>query len=105
MIKKSVLPLVIALSVVMFLCVAGIAAEPAGNKAGAKIDINTASAAELMALDGIGKAYAEKIVEYRKTNGPFKTPEDIMKVAGIGKVTWEKNKDKITAGAPPTAAK
>jgi competence protein ComEA len=105
MIKKSILPLVIALVVGMFLSVICIAAEPVGNKPTAKIDINTASAAELVSLDGIGKAYAEKIVAYRKANGPFKTTEDIMKVVGIGKATWEKNKDKITVGAPTTAAK
>ena len=105
MIKKSVLSLVIALFVGMFLSVICIAAEPVVNKPAAKIDINTASATELIALDGIGKVYAEKIVEYRKANGPFKTAEDITKVVGIGKATWEKNKDKITVGAPPTAAK
>lgn len=105
MIKKSVLSLVLALSVGMFLSVVCIAAEPVGNKPVVKIDINTASATELIALDGIGKAYAEKILEYRKANGPFKTAEDIMKVDGIGKATFEKNKDKITVGAPSAAAK
>lgn len=99
MIRKSVLNLVMALSVVMFLSVICIAAEPVANKPPAKIDINTASAAELDALDGIGKSYANRIVEYRKANGPFKTTEDIMKVNGIGKAIFEKNKDKITVGA------
>jgi competence protein ComEA len=81
------------------------AAEPVGSKPETKIDINTASAAELMALDGIGKVYAERIVEYRKANGPFKAAEDIMKVDGIGKATWEKIKEKITTGAPSTTKK
>lgn len=105
MIRKSVLPLLIALCVGMFLSVVCMAAEPVGIKPEVKIDINTASATELMVLDGIGKVYAERIVEYRKANGPFKTAEDIMKVDGIGKATWEKNKDKITVGAPSTAKK
>jgi competence protein ComEA len=106
MIRKSVLSLVIAVFVGLFLSAVCIAAEPVVNKPAAKLDINTASAAELIALDGIGKSYADRIVEYRKANGPFKTAEDIMKVSGIGKATWEKLKDKITAGAvaPATAA-
>jgi competence protein ComEA len=97
--------LLISLSLGMFLSVVCMAAEPAAVKPEVKIDINTASAAELMVLDGIGKVYAERIVEYRNANGPFKTAEDIMKVNGIGKAIWEKNKDKITVGAPSTAKK
>lgn len=62
----------------------------------AKVNINTASKAELMKLDGIGPAVAEKIIEYRKTHGPFKKPEDIRKIQGIGKALWEKNREMIT---------
>ncbi len=43
-----------------------------------KIDINKASAEELVQLKGIGPKIAERIVEYRDKNGPFKKPEDIM---------------------------
>ena len=48
-----------------------------------------------MELDRVGAKYAQRIVEYRETVGPFKKPEDIMNVKGIGKRTWEANKDKI----------
>ena len=61
-----------------------------------KININTASAEELVTLNGIGESYAVKIVEYRKAYGPFKAPEEIMNVKGIGAKTYEQNKDKIT---------
>ena len=61
-----------------------------------KININTASAEELVTLNGVGESYAVKIVEYRKANGPFKSPEEIMNVKGIGAKTYEQNKDKIT---------
>lgn len=71
--------------------------EPAatGQVAVAKININTASREELMELKGVGPAYADRIIEYRKALGPFQRPEDIMKVKGIGEKTWEANKDII----------
>ena len=60
-----------------------------------KVNINTASVEQLMTLERVGAKYAQRIVEYRETIGPFENPEDIMKVKGIGKRTWEANKDRI----------
>ncbi|WP_319409933.1 helix-hairpin-helix domain-containing protein [uncultured Desulfosarcina sp.] len=60
-----------------------------------KVNINTASVEQLMQLDRVGANYAQRIVEYRENNGPFKAPEEIMNVKGIGKKTWEANKDRI----------
>lgn len=62
------------------------------------IDINTADADTLDLLPGIGPAYAQRIIEYRSANGPFRTVEDIMDVSGIGEKTFAKMKDLITAG-------
>jgi competence protein ComEA len=62
----------------------------------AKININKASVEELVQLQKIGPKYAERIVAFRDANGPFQTPEDIMKVPGIGPKTFEKNKDLIS---------
>ncbi len=61
-----------------------------------KININTASADELTQLKGVGEKKAAAIIEYRDTNGPFKLPEDLLKVSGIGPKTFEANKDRIT---------
>ncbi|NVM21534.1 MAG: ComEA family DNA-binding protein [Desulfobacterales bacterium] len=61
-----------------------------------KININQASVEELTQLIHIGPKYAERIVRYREEQGPFKNPEDIINVQGIGLKTWEANKDKIT---------
>lgn len=61
-----------------------------------KININTASAAALESLNGIGPKLAERIIEYRNANGSFKSPEQIKDVKGIGDKTFEKFKDEIT---------
>lgn len=63
---------------------------------GEKININTATVEELVNLKRIGPKYAERIVQYRETNGPFVKVEDIMMVKGIGPKTLEVNKDVIT---------
>jgi competence protein ComEA len=61
-----------------------------------KINVNTASAEELTALPGIGKAYADRIVEYREKNGPFKKVDDLLNVRGIGEKTLERIRDRVT---------
>ncbi len=65
-----------------------------------KININTASEKELTQLDGIGTAKAAAIVKYREENGLFGTPEDLMKVKGIGEKIFGANKDRIAIGHP-----
>lgn len=76
------------------------AAAPAGTGAGGEqlIDINTASAADLDGLPGIGQALAQRIIEYRTSNGAFKSPEDLRNVKGIGPALFEKIAPLITAG-------
>ena len=66
----------------------------------APININTAGVDELVQLTGVGPSYANKIVQYREANGPFKTPEDLMNVPGIGPRTLELNKDRIVVAVP-----
>lgn len=53
------------------------------------ININTANAELLQALDGIGPAYAQNIIDYREANGPFKTADDLLNVKGIGEKRLE----------------
>lgn len=60
-----------------------------------KVNINKATVEDLTQLNGIGPAYAERIVEYREVHGPFERPEGIMNVKGIGQKIWETNKGRI----------
>ena len=60
-----------------------------------KINLNKASVADLVQLKKVGPKYAQRIVDFREKNGPFKKPEDIMQVPGIGYKTFELNKDLI----------
>lgn len=61
-----------------------------------KININSASKEELSSINGISETIAGKIVEFRDTNGNFKSIEEIMLVSGIGIKTYEKIRDFIT---------
>jgi competence protein ComEA len=76
----------------------GSAASAAGSAAapGAPVNINTASLEELDALDGVGPATAQKIIDYRLASGPFKTIDDIKNVSGIGDAKFAAMKDSIT---------
>ena len=62
----------------------------------AKININTATAEELDALKGIGKAKAEAIVAYREEFGAFQSLEELTAVKGIGAATLEQNLPLLT---------
>ena len=62
------------------------------------VNINTASAQQLSALPGIGEGYAGNIIAYREEHGPFKTPEELLNVDGIGQSRLEAILDYITVG-------
>ena len=87
---KRMMVLFVALAMVMVFSAPSWAADSG------KINLNKATAAELSQLKGIGMKYAERIVEFRDKNGPFKQVEDLLKVQGIGPKILEKNKDRIT---------
>ncbi|MGK7296713.1 MAG: ComEA family DNA-binding protein [Candidatus Wenzhouxiangella sp. M2_3B_020] len=86
--------LFLALFLVLGLNAAALAAEP--------VDVNTATAEQLAeALNGVGEAKAEAIVEYREANGPFEHIDELVNVRGIGMATVDKNRDMIRLDSAP----
>jgi competence protein ComEA len=70
----------------------------------AATDLNTATAAELQKVNGIGPKKAEAIIEYRKKT-PFKSVDELDKVPGFGKATVEKVKGELTVAGADKAKK
>ena len=69
-----------------------------------KVNINTADAATLdRVLVNVGPAKAQAIVDYRKANGAFRSPEQLAMVKGIGLKTVERNRDAIVVSVPRPA--
>ena len=104
-----------ALSLVLFatLAVASVSAAPAQTTSRSRssskpastaiVNLNTATAAELEGLPGIGAKTAARIVEYRQKNGNFKKIEELMNVQGVGEKNFLKIKAQISVGGVKTA--
>jgi competence ComEA-like helix-hairpin-helix protein len=69
----------------------------------ATVDLNQAGLAELDALPGIGPVLAGRILQHRSAHGPFREPEDLLAVPGIGPRLFERLRPRIRVGAAPPA--
>lgn len=95
-----------ALSTLLFAGAATLAADAASGDAApaGKVNINQASAAQIAFLPRIGEKVAVRVVEYRKSNGPFARPEDLMEVKGIGEKLFLTLKPYLAVSGPTTLA-
>jgi competence protein ComEA len=75
------------------------AAAPAGV-----VNINTADAAQLAFLPRVGTKAAQRIIDYRKEHGAFKTTSDLMQVKGFGDKTFERLNPYLTVNGTTTLA-
>lgn len=73
------------------------------GEAAAPVDLNQAGLAELDALPGIGPVLAGRILQHRNANGPFREPEDLLAVPGIGPRLFERLRPRIRVGSPAAA--
>jgi competence protein ComEA len=109
--KNRVLRPLLAAYLVLGFCGAGVqaAALAADSTAtttaqadGKKVNINEASAEQLAYLPRVGAKAAQKVVDYRKSKGPFARPEDLMEVKGFGEKKFEQLKPYLTVSGPTT---
>jgi competence protein ComEA len=102
---KKATSIVIAFVISSAICAASAGALAAdtdsGGAANAVVNINTATAAELALLPGVGPSKAEAIVKYRAAN-PFKQVDHIMRVKGIGKKGFQSMKPYLAVEGPTT---
>ena len=73
----------------------GASTTPGAGSSSGLVNINTASAAELQTLSGIGPSMAQSIIDERTKNGAFASVDDLMRVSGIGEKKLAKIKDCI----------
>ena len=106
--KGIVIAVGISLFALAFLF-SGVVVGQTKASAPAKIDVNKATSEQLSKFPGLTSALAKSIAEYRKTSGPFKAPEDLLKVKGVTKEILNKLNPKldkgilyITPSAPPS---
>ena len=64
----------------------------------APVDINAADSEKLATLPGIGPSIAQRIVDYRKEHGPFKSVDELVNVRGVGEKLLAKLRDHVTVG-------
>jgi competence protein ComEA len=89
------------LAVTMAMVIAGVGLEAHAGKAKTRtvmtgvLNLNSASAAQLDQLPGVGEKAAARIIEHRKKT-PFTRPEELVRVKGFGKKKYEKLKGHLT---------
>jgi competence protein ComEA len=107
---KTIISCLAVVAVFMLIALPVIAAEPAAPAKKApglegQININTATAEQLVLLPGVGKKTADAIIEFRTKNGNFKAVDDIAKVKGIGAQKLEKIKKYLVLEGETTLKK
>ena len=99
--RKSLKIMVLTL-IVAALAVPSFAGEQSAPSSAGVVNINTADAAQLALLPGVGAKAAQQIVDYRTQHGEFQKPTDLMQVKGFGDKRFEKLSAYITVSGKTT---
>lgn len=89
-------------AVFVLLILAALALPVHAADAQGKVNVNTASAEQLQLLPRVGPALAQRIIEFREQNGPFKAIEDLILVRGIGEKTLDLMKPYVAISGATT---
>ena len=92
--------IVFVLYCISLAALAGRGALAQKNPPGAPIDVNTATAAQLQQLPGVGPAMANAILQFRKKSGPFERLEDLLAIRGITSRKLERLRPYLTLSKP-----
>ena len=98
--RKS-LPILVTLFLIASIGATAFAADQAAPSTGV-VNINTASVAQLSLLPRVGAKAAQRVVDYRTQNGPFRKATDLMQVKGFGDKTFERLSSYITLDGKTT---
>ncbi len=93
----------LAVAAALLLAAPALAGKPALAQ-GERIDLNTATVADLMRLPGVGKKRAQAIVAWREKRR-FRRPEEVTQVKGMSEAWFARAKPHLAASAPPAAPK
>lgn len=88
----------------LLLVFAGLASAQKKTPPAHPVDLNSASAAELQQIPGIGPATAKSIINFRKKSGPFQRVEDLLAIHGISKTALERMRPYISVKPPQMPA-
>ena len=95
--KRRVLP---ALCLAIVVGLTAVADDGAARSKKGAVNVNTATSEQLQLLPGVGPALAERIIEFREANGPFKKVDELVAVRGIGDKSLARLKPYVvTSGA------
>lgn len=70
--------------------------------AAGQVNVNTATAQELQLLPRVGPSLAQRIIDFRTANGPFKAPEELARVKGVGEKSFALLKPYVTVEGATT---
>ena len=90
------------LAATLLLLLAGVAFAADEHQTRGVVNVNTASSEQLQLLPRIGPALAERIINFRELNGPFKKPDELVAVKGIGERSLEQLKPYVVTEGETT---